>query len=212
MASYERALALNPQAGWSALQYAHCAALARDFRRPRAGRSGPSCSSRSGCPVAPGALIVGAFVRLGQAKALQGLHAEAVAEYEKELEFLRDVDHALRSRIFIELHQRRGESRLALGETEAGRLDLDLGLEAFERRLRNGADDPMTRYYAACCLRPARRDRAGPPEPGEGGGAAASADRGPRSHRACARVLARPSAIRGPARPGTRSRVRPLGR
>jgi hypothetical protein len=75
-----------------------------------------------------------------------------VAEYEKELAFLRDVDHALRSRIFIELHQRRGESRLALGETEAGRLDLDLGLEAFERRLRNGADDPMTRYYAACCF------------------------------------------------------------
>jgi tetratricopeptide (TPR) repeat protein len=150
MAGYERALALNPQAGWSALQYAHCAALARDFLKAEGWAKRAIVLQRERLSGRTGGLIVGAFVRLGQAKALQGLHAEAVAEYEKELEFLRDVDHALRGRIFIELHQRRGESRLALGEIEAGRLDLDLGLEAFERRLRNGADDPMTRYYAAC--------------------------------------------------------------
>ena len=150
MASYERALALNPQAGWSALQYAHCAALARDFTKAEGWARRAIVLQQDLLSGRTGGVIVGGFVRLGQAYALQDRHAEAVAEYEKELEFLRDVDHALRGRIFIELHQRRGESRLRLGQTEAGRVDLDISLEAFERRLRNGADDPMTRYYAAC--------------------------------------------------------------
>ena len=35
-AEYETALRLNPQAGWSALQLAHCAALRRDFARGEA--------------------------------------------------------------------------------------------------------------------------------------------------------------------------------
>ena len=150
MASYERALALNPQAGWSALQYAHCAALVRDFKKAEGWARRAIVLQQDLLSGRTGAIIVGAFVRLGQAYALQDRHAEAVTEYEKELEFLRDLDHALRGRIFIELHQRRGESRLRLGQTEAGRIDLDLALEAFERRLRNGADDPMTRYYVAC--------------------------------------------------------------
>ena len=150
MASYERALALNPQAGWSALQYAHCAALARDFTKAEGWARRAIVLQQDQLFGRTGGAIVGAFVRLGQAYALQDRHAEAVAEYEKELASLRDVDHALRGRIFIELHQRRGESRLRLGQTEAGRVDLDLALEAFERRLRNGADDPMTRYYVAC--------------------------------------------------------------
>ena len=150
MTSYERALALNPQAGWSALQYAHCAALAREFTKAEGWARRAIVLQQELLSGRTGGAIVGAFVRLGQAYALQDRHAEAVAEYEKELDFLRDVDHALRGRIFIELHQRRGESRLRLGQAEAGRVDLDIALEAFERRLRNGADDPMTRYYAAC--------------------------------------------------------------
>jgi tetratricopeptide (TPR) repeat protein len=150
MAGYERALALNPQAGWSALQYAHCAALSREFTKAEGWARRAIVLQRELLSGRTGGLIIGAHVRLGQTYALQGRHAEALAEYDQELESLRDVDHALRGRIFIELHQRRGESRLALGDAEAGRLDLELALEAFERRLRNGADDPMTRYYAAC--------------------------------------------------------------
>jgi tetratricopeptide (TPR) repeat protein len=97
-----------------------------------------------------GIVIVGAWVRLGQAYALQGRYAEAIHEYENELEYLKGVDHALRARNFIELHQRRGEARQCLGDAEGGRADLDLALEAFQRRLRLGQDDPATRYYAAC--------------------------------------------------------------
>jgi tetratricopeptide (TPR) repeat protein len=150
MAGYERALALNPQAGWSALQYAHCAALARDFPKAEGWARRAIILQQEMMSGRTGGAIVGAFVRLGQAFALQGRHEEAVAEYEKELGFLKELDHALRGRTFVELYQRRGEARLRLGDHEGGRLDLDLALEAFERRVRNGADDPMTRYYAAC--------------------------------------------------------------
>ncbi|HEY7816925.1 MAG TPA: hypothetical protein VIG29_01800, partial [Vicinamibacteria bacterium] len=35
-------------------------------------------------------------------------------------------------------------------DAAGGRSALNLAIEAFERRLRTGADDPFTRYYAAC--------------------------------------------------------------
>ena len=51
--AYERALDLNPRAGWSALQLAHCATLLRDFPRGRVGgpprdRAAAGVSLRSG--------------------------------------------------------------------------------------------------------------------------------------------------------------------
>jgi tetratricopeptide (TPR) repeat protein/TolB-like protein/tRNA A-37 threonylcarbamoyl transferase component Bud32 len=150
MAAYELALSLNPQGGWSALQLAHCAALVRDFAKAEASARRAIELQQGFLSGRIGIVIVGAWVRLGQVFALKGRHAEAIQEYEKELEFLKGVDHALRARSFIELHQRRGESRLQVGDAEGGGRDLDLALETFERRLRNGADDPMTRYYAAC--------------------------------------------------------------
>ena len=60
------------------------------------------------------------------------------------------MDHALKARVFIEVHQRLGEAHSRLGDAAASRAALDLSIEAFERRLRTGADDPFTRYYAAC--------------------------------------------------------------
>jgi hypothetical protein len=39
---------------------------------------------------------------------------------------------------------------MQLGDPAGARAALDLSLEAFERRVRTGADDPFTRYYAAC--------------------------------------------------------------
>jgi tetratricopeptide (TPR) repeat protein len=150
VAAYERSLALDPHGGWAALQCAHCAALARDFEKALAWARRAIVLQQQFLTGRTGIGIVGAFVRLGQVFALQGRHAEAIVEYERELELLKEVEHGLRGRIFIELHQRLGEARLRLGEAKAGRLDLDLAIEAFDRRLRNGADDPMTRYYAAC--------------------------------------------------------------
>jgi serine/threonine protein kinase/tetratricopeptide (TPR) repeat protein len=147
---YEKALTLNPQAGWSALQLAHAAALAGDLTRAEAAAWRAVVLQEEFLSGREGQLIVGAYVRLGQAMALQGRYEEALHQFGRELEFLQRVDHALRSRIFIELHQRIGEARLRLGDAAGSRSALNLALEAFERRLRTGADDPFTRYYAAC--------------------------------------------------------------
>ena len=148
--SYERALALNPRAGWSALQLAHCATLARDFEKAEAAARRAVELQQAFVSGRAGMVIVGAHVRLGHVAALQGRHAEALAEFEQEADFVRTVDHALRGRIFIELQQRIGEAQLRLGETAAGRAALDLAIEAYERRLRSGVDDAMSPYYVAC--------------------------------------------------------------
>jgi tetratricopeptide (TPR) repeat protein len=147
---YEKALTLNPQAGWTALQLAHCAALARDFPRAEAAAWRAVVSQEEFLSGKAGVVIAGAYVRLGQIYALQGRYAEAKHQFERELDFLRRVDHALKARIFIEVHQRLGEAQIRLGDADAGRAALDLSIEAFERRLRTGADDPFTRYYGAC--------------------------------------------------------------
>jgi tetratricopeptide (TPR) repeat protein len=147
--AYEKALALNPQAGWSALQLAHCATYLRDFRKAEAAARRAVVLQRELLSGRTGLIIIGAFVRLGQIFALQGRPEEALAEYDREIEFLKDVDHALRGRIFIELYQRRGEAQLQIGDAAGGCASLELALEAFERRVRSGADDPATRYYAA---------------------------------------------------------------
>ena len=148
--SYERALALNPRAGWSALQLAHCATLARDFPKAEAVARRAVELQQAFVSGRAGMVIVGAHMRLGHVAALQGRQAEALAEFAQEIEFVRTVEHALRGRIFIELQQRIGEARLRLGEEAAGRAALDLAIEAYERRLRSGVDDVMSPYYVAC--------------------------------------------------------------
>ncbi len=147
---YEKALALNPQAGWAALQLAHCVALLGDSTRAEAAAWRAVVLQEEFLSGREGQLIVGAYVRLGQVFALQGRYHEALHQFGRELEFLQRVDHALRSRIFIELHQRIGDARIRAGDAASGRAALDLAVEAFERRLHTGADDPFTRYYAAC--------------------------------------------------------------
>ena len=134
--AYERALALNPRAGWSALQLAHCATLLRDFPKAEAAARRALELQQAFLSGRAGMIIVGAHMRLGHVAALQGRERDALAEYAQELEFVRSVDHALRGRIFIELQQRIGEAHLRLGETAPGRAALDLAIEALERRMR----------------------------------------------------------------------------
>ena len=147
--AFERALALNPQGGWYALQLAHVSALLRDFpRAERAARQAIELQER-GLSGREGTIIVGAYMKLGQIRALQGRPAEALDAYERELAFLRRVDHSLKDRAVIELHTRIGSAHLALGHPEEGRRALMLAIGAFEDRLRVGADEPFTRYYVA---------------------------------------------------------------
>ena len=96
-----------------------------------------------------GIIIVGGWMRLGHLQALQGKHAEAIEQFLKEIEFLGSVDHALRGRILVELNMRLGSSHLASGQTRKGQALLDIAIEAFDRRVRLGAEEPFTRFYAA---------------------------------------------------------------
>ncbi len=146
---YERALTANPQAGWYALQLAHCAALLRDFARGEAAANRAIELQQATLSGQEGVLIVGASMRLGQLRALQGRGAEAVAAYMQELDFLNGIDHALRSRVIVELNVRLGAVHLSLGETRKGHALLDVAIDAFDRRVRLGSDEPFTRYYAA---------------------------------------------------------------
>jgi serine/threonine protein kinase/tetratricopeptide (TPR) repeat protein len=146
---YERALAANPQGGWYALQLSHCAALLRDFARGEAAAGRAIALQQASLSGQEGVLIVGASMRLGHLHALQARYAEAVASYMQELEFLNSIDHALRNRVVVELNVRLGAAHLSLGETRKGQALLDVAIEAFDRRVRLGADEPFTRYYAA---------------------------------------------------------------
>ena len=201
VAGYERALALNPRAGWSALQLAHCATLLRDFPKAEAAARRAVELQQAFLSGRAGLAIVGAHMRLGHAFALQGRHREALDEYAQEVEFVRNVDHALRVRIFVELQQRIGEAHLRLGEAAGGRAALDLAVEAYERRMRTGADDPMTPYYGGLRPRAARRDRARPRLPRAGGGGAPAAHRRSRRDRAGARGAPRRAALPDDRRP-----------
>jgi tetratricopeptide (TPR) repeat protein len=149
-AAYEQALGLNPRAGWSALQLAHCATLLRDFPKAEAAARRAIELQQAFLSGRAGLALVGAHMRLGHAFAVQGRHRDALDAYAREADFVRDVEHALRARIFVELQQRIGEAHLRLGDAVAAKAALDLALEAYERRMRTGADDAMTPYYGGC--------------------------------------------------------------
>ncbi len=93
-------------------------------------------------------MIVGAYVRLGHMHALSGRYEDALLEYERELGFLRRVDHALKDRVLVELDVRIGSAHRRLDQHEAAGNALRRAVRAFEERLRLGVDDPFTRYYA----------------------------------------------------------------
>jgi adenylate cyclase len=89
-------------------------------------------------------------MRLGHLATLQGRPENAVEEFRCELAFIQKWDHALRSRIVIELHMRLGAACLQLGSTAEAEAAFVTALEGFEDRIRLGADEPFTRYYVAC--------------------------------------------------------------
>jgi TolB-like protein/Tfp pilus assembly protein PilF/predicted Ser/Thr protein kinase len=149
-AYHEQALALNPLAGWSALQLAHCAAYLGEYARGEVAARRAVALQEEFLSGQERVLIIGAYMRLGHLAGLQGRQAEALRHFQEELAFLHRVDHALRGRIQVELHLRLGGAHLRLGHQEEAAAALTVARENFEKRVRLGADDPFTRYYAAC--------------------------------------------------------------
>jgi TolB-like protein/Tfp pilus assembly protein PilF len=149
-AYFDEALCVNPQAGWSALQLAHCAAFLGEFARGEAAARKAIALQEEFVSGHERVVVVGAYMRLGHLAALQGRYDEAIRHFQEELAFLQRVEHALRGRIQVELHLRLGSAHRRLAHHEEAAAALAVAREGFERRVRQGADDPYTRYYAAC--------------------------------------------------------------
>jgi eukaryotic-like serine/threonine-protein kinase len=146
---YERALDRNAKGGWYALQLAHCGALLRDFPRGERAAQRAVDLQEAFLSGKEGLFIAGAYMRAGHLAALQGEFARAIAAYEQEIDFLMRTDHALRARILVELNTRLGAAYQRLGEPRKAQAAFEVALDGFERRVRLGADDPFTRYYAS---------------------------------------------------------------
>jgi tetratricopeptide (TPR) repeat protein len=146
---YECALERNPKAGWYALQLAHCAALLRDFDKGERAAKRAMELQEAFLSGREGLFMAGSYVRAGHLAALQGRYAEAVDYFQREVDFLMRTEHALRNRVLVELNARLGAAYLKLGDARKAQSAFDIALDGFERRVRLGADDPFTRYYAA---------------------------------------------------------------
>ena len=146
---FDRALERNPSGGWWSLQLAHCAALLRDFARGERAAARSMELQETFLSGRQGLFIAGGYMRAGHLAALQERYTEAVDFFRREIDFLVRTEHPLRHRILVELNARLGSAYQRLGDTHRANHLLDVALESFERRVRLGADDPFTRYYAA---------------------------------------------------------------
>ena len=146
---FDRALEQNPSGGWWSLQLAHSAALLRDFDRGERAATRAVALQESLLSGRQGLFIAGGYMRAGHLAALQGRDAEAVDFFRREIDFLVRTEHPLRHRILVELNARLGASYRRLGELQRANNLFEVALESFDRRVRLGADDPFTRFYAA---------------------------------------------------------------
>lgn len=149
IAELRRALALNPEAGYTHLQLSMLEALSGNLDAAEAAAREAIALQERAMSGTEGLLIVGAYARLGYVHYLRGHYDSAYAEFRRELEWVNMSDHALRERTVIELHQKISAVHHARGEqAEAIRFG-DLAIQAHARRVAAGADDPATRYYIA---------------------------------------------------------------
>jgi serine/threonine protein kinase/Tfp pilus assembly protein PilF len=147
---FERAIELNPEAGYSYLQLSLL--LAWDGQLQRAEEICRRAVELQEQYISGnfGLQIVGAHARLGYVHYLSGKYDEALREYERELAFIGASDHALRDRTLLELNVKIGAAYLRQGRTEDAERHFGRALKSFDARVSTGADDPFTRYYIAC--------------------------------------------------------------
>ncbi|HKA21866.1 MAG TPA: protein kinase [Blastocatellia bacterium] len=146
----EHAVAINPEAGYSYLQLVFLHTLVGNYTRAEAAAQHAIELQEKYISGKEGLQVVGAHTRLGYCYYRQGRYAEAIEEYERELEFLKTSDHALRDRSLTELEQKLGAAYLRKGDTEAAQQHFKSAIKRFEYRLSKGSDDPFTKYYIAC--------------------------------------------------------------
>ncbi|HEY0872779.1 MAG TPA: protein kinase [Vicinamibacterales bacterium] len=149
---FERAIELNPQAGYSYLQLSLLLAWegnlerAEEISRQAVDLQEQFISGNAGLQ------IVGAHARLGYIQYLRGDYEGALKEYERELAFINSTDHALRERTNIEINVKVGAAYLRMGQIDDANRHFRRALKSFDARVARGADDPATRYYIATVL------------------------------------------------------------
>jgi tetratricopeptide (TPR) repeat protein len=147
---FEKAIQLNPDAGYSYLQLALLLAWegqyerAEDVSRRAVELQDQYISGNAGLQV------VGANGRLGYVYYLQGRYDDAIREYERGLSFVGSSDHALKDRTAIELNIKMGAVYHRLGRPVEAARHFDRARKLFDSLIAKGADDPFTRYYVAC--------------------------------------------------------------
>lgn len=146
----EHAVAINPQAGYSYLQLVFLHTLIGNYTRAEAAAKHAIELQERYISGKEGLQVVGAHTRLGYCFYRQGRYDEAIQEYERELEFLKSSDHALRERSLTELEQKLGAAYLRKGMPEEAEQHFKSAIKRFEQRLGKGSDDPFTKYYIAC--------------------------------------------------------------
>jgi adenylate cyclase len=147
---FERAIELNPEAGYSYLQLGLLLSWEGQYDRAlevcrRAVELQEQAISGSA-----GLQVVGAQGRLGYVYYLRGDYPQAIAEYEHGLAFIVSSDHALRERTTIELNVKLGAAYHRIGRASEAAQYFDRAIRLFDARVGKGADDPFTRYYIAC--------------------------------------------------------------
>jgi serine/threonine protein kinase/Flp pilus assembly protein TadD len=149
IAQLRTGVALNPEGGYSYLQLSFLESLAGDLDAAEASARNAIELQERAISGTQGLLIVGAHARLGYVFYRRGDYDRALDEYRRELRFLSSTDHGLRERTLIELHQKLSAAYGASGDEEQSARFAQMAIDAFERRLAEGADDPATRYYVA---------------------------------------------------------------
>jgi serine/threonine protein kinase/Tfp pilus assembly protein PilF len=147
---FERAIELNPDAGYSYLQLGLLLAWEGQYARAeevckRAVELQDQYISGNA-----GLQVVGANGRLGYVYYLEGRYDDALREYERGLQFVASSDHALKDRTAIELTIKIGAAYHRQGRTEEASRQFARARKMFDSLLAKGADDPYTRYYVAC--------------------------------------------------------------
>jgi tetratricopeptide (TPR) repeat protein len=149
IATLQHAVQINPQFGYGYLQLAFLFTEIGDYEHAAQSAEQAVDLQERYISGEEGLLIVGAHTRLGYVYYRQGRYADAVREYQSELLFLTAIDHVLKDRSLIELHQKLGAAYLRLEQPADAERHLKLAIRGYEERVASGADDPQTKYYAA---------------------------------------------------------------
>lgn len=145
----QHALTLNPDQGYAYLQLALLYTIRGDYRSAEITARQAIDLQEKFISGKEGLQIIGAHSRLGYAYYRQERYDEAIAEYEKERDFLSTSDHALRERAMIELDQKFGAAYWRQGNTEEAEVYFNRALKRYEERRVKGTNDPFTKYYVA---------------------------------------------------------------